>query len=376
MTGKATPRPGFAVAVAVYMLAAIAGLAAATFHAVAQAQRAATRSASHDLAVSAAEAGLGATLASWDVAGRDSQPVGAVDSTTIIASRPPPTRARVFVIRLTRQTYWIASVGEAAAGTAVEAIRAHNLLAEVLRPTFPARAALMSRGAVVAGRDASITGDDAPPPGWTDCPPPDTVPGASVLIPHGETASYDDGPPLPGATLDSAAADSDGYQLFGGVAAASLADRATIMVAPGAILSPSPDIGGDCQPRGGDRPAGSWGEPARSGIAAGCERFYPVVRAAGDLTVTRGRGQGVLLVAGRLRIEGPFTFHGVILAGGGIDVTGSDVLVYGAVLSAAAQGVTWRGGGELRRSTCAVNRVADAAARPYAVPVRPWSELF
>jgi hypothetical protein len=358
------------------MLAAIAGLAAATFHAVVQAQRAATRAARHDQAASAAEAGLGAMLASWDVAGRDSQPIGAVDSTMIVASGPPPTRARLFVIRLTRQTYWIASVGEAAAGTAVEAVRAHNLLAEVLRPTFPDRAALMSRAAVVAGRDASITGDDAPPPGWTDCPPPDTVPAASVLIPHGETASYDDGRPLPGAKVDSAAADSAGYQLFGSVAAWSLADRATIVVAPGAILSPSPDTGRDCQPSGGERPAGSWGEPARSGTAAGCERFYPVVRAAGDLTVTRGRGQGLLLVAGRLRIEGPFTFHGVILADGGIDVTGSDVLVYGAVLSPAAQGVIWRGGGELRRSTCALNRVADAAARPYAVPLRPWSELF
>jgi Kef-type K+ transport system membrane component KefB len=81
-------------------------------------------------------------------------------------------------------------------------------------------------------------------------------------------------------------------------------------------------------------------------------------------------------VHGRLRIQGPFLFVGLILASGGIEVTGQDVTVYGAILSAGSAGVTWRASGELRRSTCAVARVSNAAARPYPVPYRGWAELF
>jgi hypothetical protein len=92
--------------------------------------------------------------------------------------------------------------------------------------------------------------------------------------------------------------------------------------------------------------------------------------------VTSGRGQGILLVNGRLRIDGPFVYHGIVLARGGIETRGSDVTVYGAVLSADWRGVVWNATGQVRRSTCAVARASEAAVRPYPVPHRAWAELF
>jgi hypothetical protein len=81
-------------------------------------------------------------------------------------------------------------------------------------------------------------------------------------------------------------------------------------------------------------------------------------------------------VDGRLRIDGPLAFDGVVIAAGGIETHGSDVTIYGAVPSTDPRGVVWNASGQVRRSTCAVARVSNAAARPYPVPHRGWAELF
>jgi hypothetical protein len=358
------------------MLAAIAGLAAASVYTVVEARRAANRSTRQEEAASTADAGLRAVLESWDVPRRDSMAIGGIDSATSVQRRQSGADGRAFVIRLTPSVYWIASAGNAATQTSVEATRAHNLVVETLRPRFAARAALVSRGDVVAGGEVTIDGRDAAPPGWTDCPRADSAAAPSIIVPDGAAATFDDGRPIPNVEADSAAAAISTYRSFGRVAATALADRASITVAPGAILSPAPDIGRDCQPSDASGTHISWGEPARAGHATECERFYPVIHALGDLTIRRGRGQGVLIVSGRLRIEGPFLFHGVIISGGGIDATGPDVWIYGYAASAGASGVIWRAEGELRRSTCAVARASEAAARAYPIPLRAWSELF
>jgi hypothetical protein len=366
-------RSGFVAAVALYALAMMAGLALASFYAVMEARRAADRGARQAEAASAADAGVAGALSSWDVARRESLPVGAIDS-----GAPGGALAdggRTFVIRLTQSVYWIASAGRAATGSRVESARTHTLLVEVLRPEFPTGAALVSRGNIIAAGEVTIDGDDSPPPDWEDCSPVDTAAAPAIVVPPGNSATFEDGRPLPNIRLDTAAATPAAFQSFGRVEAAALAARATLTIAPGAILSPAPDTTRDCQIGHGATPS-NWGDPARGASATGCERFHPVIRALGDLTVAGGRGQGVLLVSGRLRIQGPFVFAGVVIAGGGIEATGPGVRIYGVAMSAGAAGVSWLADGEVRRSTCAVSRVVEAAARVYPVPRRAWAELL
>jgi hypothetical protein len=324
------------------MLASIGGLAAASFFAVMEARRSANRLARQDEAAAAADDALFRLLGRLDATALDLLPVGSTDS------------GLAFVTRLTKGVYWITAVGRAAAGTSVEAGRVHNLLVEVLRPTVPSRAAIVSAGAVLAGSDVVMSGDDSPPPGWTDCPATDTTPAPAV---HGS-------------------GDTATYQLLGRVTTAALAARADIAIAGGAILSPRPDIARECVPSAFDEDAANWGEPLRIGQSPGCERWLPVIHASGDLAVTSGRGQGILLVDGHLRIAGPFLFYGVIVAFGGIEASGPDVTVYGTVLSGSSGGVVWRAAGQVQRSTCAVRRSADAAAKPFVVTRRGWAELF
>jgi hypothetical protein len=229
----------------------------------------------------------------------------------------------------------------------VEGRTTHHLLLEVRRPEVSASAALTSRGDVLVGPDAAVVSEDSPPPGWLDCPPPDTGGGFSVVVPQGVAARTGDGLPIPDAVVGEAAGRPETYEQLGEVSTTELAARADVTFPPGAILSQERD----------------------SAIAR-------VVHGAGDLIVTGGGGQGVLLVHGRLSIRGPFHFAGVVIARRGIAASGADVRIYGAVLSAGPEGVTWHGSGVLRRSTCAVRRAIDAAARPFVVGRRGWAELF
>jgi hypothetical protein len=369
----ASERPGFAAPLALCMLAAVAGLAAGSFHSVVHARRAANRSAREQQAASVSDRALHAALESWNVTRYDSLPIGGVHALPGVSAPGDLSHARAVVTRLTNRLFWLTAVGRTAEGTAVEARRLQQVLVEVLRPSMPAPA-LTSRGEVRVGADAEIAADDRPPPGWADCPPPDTASGPAVLVPEGVSVTAAGGGVAPTTAFDPTAGDPTTYSRLARVSVAGLEARAERLLPAGAIVSPAPDVRAGCR-SDGKASSESWGEPVRTGESEPCERHFPVIAARGDLVVTDGRGQGVLLVNGRLRIRGPFLFAGLILATGGIEVSGRDVSIYGAVLSAGAGGVEWLAG-ELRRSSCALERARDAAARPYVVRRRGWAEVY
>lgn len=363
-------RRGFAAPLALCMLAALAGLAAGAFHSIVQARRAADRSWREQQATALADRALGAAIHSWNVPAYDSLPVGGMHSVEHPGDSVERSGARSVVMRVTERLFWVATVGRAAVGTPVAAQRLQQLVVEVLRPAMP-RVALTSRGDLRVGPEAEIQPEDRAPPGWADCPSPDTAVGPAVLLPDGGRVSGGGTPPI--VATDPAAGDPSTYDRLGRVPVSALAERAQVEIAAGAILSPLPDLAGGCR-SGVFALVGSWGEPLRSGGREACERYFPVVVARGDLVVTGGRGQGVLIVNGRLRIRGPFLFAGLILAKGGVELSDAGAEVYGAVLSADPAGVDWLGGA-LRRSSCALWRAGDAAARPYPVALRGWAEV-
>jgi hypothetical protein len=160
------------------------------------------------------------------------------------------------------------------------------------------------------------------------------------------------------------------------VAAASLVASADIDIAAGSMVAPSPDVEHACQAGSAGRVATSWGDPHHIGRSEGCEAFFPIIHAAGALTVTGGRGQGVLIVDGRLIIRGPFLFAGVVLARGGIETVGEGVDISGLVLSPPFTVAMLVGAGTIRRSTCAVAKASEAARRPLPERLGGWAELF
>jgi hypothetical protein len=343
---RVVARRGFAAPLAACTLAAVTALAAASFHTVVQARRAATRFRAQEQAASAADLGLYSALGGWIVAARDSLQIGGVDS-SVSPADPALVGARVLVTRITQRLFWLDAAAATRAGTSVEASRIHHLLIEVLRPVVPTAAALVARGDVLVGADATIDGTDTPPPGWSGCPPAHSVAAWSVMVPVGVVARDDDGLPIAGSTVDERAARTETYELLGGLSRTELAARADVVLSAGAILSPPRD-----------------------------STIHPVFYAPGDLAVSGVGGRGVLLVEGRLSVRGPFEFAGVILAGRGIEASGPDVNLYGTVFSAGTEAVLWRGRGAIRRSTCAVDRASNGAARAVVVARRGWAERY
>jgi len=102
-----------------------------------------------------------------------------------------------------------------------------------------------------------------------------------------------------------------------------------------------------------------------------------VTYAPADLTLTGTMPAGVLLVGGRLTINGPFAFSGVIIARGGVEARGAGSTVIGIVLSASRDsGAVKLTGITLRFSRCEALRALDASVPIRPVRDRSWAELY
>ncbi len=362
MIRRSEPR-GFALLLGVCLLAVIGGVAAAAAFAIREAQRSASRLAHQESASGTADSALFARIEAWDQRASDSLPVGSIDS----------AYPSSYVTRVTHSVYAVTAIGNSGREPGAHATRASSLLLEVRRPTVPTAAALTARGNVVVAAGAQPSLGDAVPPEWQDCPAPDTADAVAIVVPFGARAEDETGAAIASVSHDSVAERAATYEILGRVTTKELTERADVHLTAGAVVSPQPPAEGGCN-RSGGVSRDSWGEPLRNGASPGCERVFPVVHATGDLVVRGGRGQGVLIVDGRLHVDGPFLYYGLVLARS-IEMSGSDVTVYGAVLSGGEGDVSWLASGRLRRSTCALFRASSGAARAYPVRRGGWSEV-
>ena len=99
----------------------------------------------------------------------------------------------------------------------------------------------------------------------------------------------------------------------------------------------------------------------------------------GDLKVTTGRGQGILLVDGNFTVAGNFQFDGAVIARGGLKMSGTGNKIVGAVMAASVQvndDVSLSGNTSLLYSSCALQAALSATAYPAQATQRSWVDLF
>ncbi len=331
-------RRGFALLLALLTLGVAGTFLVAGFYAARSDERAdrlARRVAQLDGANASALAELGAR---WDSAARFAQPVGATAEMPV-AAPDAGADTRVRITRLSMFLYLAAARSRDRHDTTVAA--GATALLRVQAPIFALLAAATARGDVgppdrivylpsdpAAGRACGL----APPDGGGILPGFAVPPGRSAPAPWVESI---------GAGLDST------YQWFGGVALDTLLVRATRELAPG-VPNPAP-------------------------VGA-------ISVARGDLTLTWGFGRGLLIVLGRLILAGPVRFDGVIVAMGGIEVTGTGVLVAGALLAGGGMpnAVLTNGNGnmDLRSDPCLVADVAWHAGVVRPIAGWEWSPVL
>jgi hypothetical protein len=364
-----------ALAISIVALAVIGTLVAAAHLAAIQAHRAGERRFRQAEALAAAEYGVERVAANAPLAAWRAMLPGATDS----AGSWTVGGARV-AVRITRlgdslqPVVLLEGIGSAGSVGARRALRTTSLTMSISEGRFAPLGALTIGGPVSIGAGVTIEGADLPPAGWS-CPPGGAaLPG--IATPDASTVSAGAcGPGCLGGAPPVAqlapAADSTTYLSFGELSWAQLAATAR-PISP--VAFPAPVIsGGACL----TSDPGNWGDPSRSTPPGACESFAPVLYAPGDLHLTGGTGQGVLLVGGNLTVSGGARFAGLVVARGTVHAHGTGGRIEGAVMAASIGGAAGDIAAPLAivHSRCALRAAEAAATRLLPVPFRGWVEV-
>jgi hypothetical protein len=374
-------REGFALAVALAAIVIIGGIIAGVFFASTQEYRIGRNSLLQTRALTSAEYGLNTVLTSqqwnstWNtpaangvLAVRDFQPSSGSTGT-------------VRVTHLGNGQYWLVADGLAGSRIGAQGRRRIGVLVKIKTPKVNMLGALTTRGSVKVGGSSYISGNDTTYADW-DCPPAGaplagiaTNDAANVTTPGCNNLSCVTGNP-PIKQDPQAAADST-YFKFGDVDWAQLVAMAQKTFPGSSTLTgmKASYSGSACNT--GD--AFNWGDPYHTlGALAYCETYFPIIYSPGDLKLTGGYGQGILLVEGDLSVSGGFEFYGPVIVKGSLKTTGTGGHFNGGVMAANVdlEQNTVLGDAVVHFSRCAINKALTAVGTPVLAKGRSWVELF
>jgi hypothetical protein len=334
-------------------------------------------------AEAAAEMGLNRLTTDWDLSKNTSTVAG--DTLRKTYTDPGGATVNVFLTRLNGPFFWAVSEANTR-GNSLQygSRRRYGALIRLNSADIPFMAALTGRGNVKVGGSALVDGNDHDLGSAYKCPPK----GANLA---GVAMSDTTAAQLPGCTQakscvngtpkflqTAAAADTMTYFQYGNSNYTLLAQSASIVVPAGANLAGAvgPVVSGNICNKTVNN---NWGDAARNTPAGACETYFPVVHALGNLKVTGGYGQGILLVDGDLEMSGEFWYVGVIIVRGTITSTGTGAHIYGSVMAANVDldgDQTIIGNSAIYYSSCALYNVMNAAAFPAMAKGRAWVNLY
>ena len=122
----------------------------------------------------------------------------------------------------------------------------------------------------------------------------------------------------------------------------------------------------------------NWGEPYRGiGTIAGCYDYFPIIHVIGDLSLTGGYGQGILLVDGDLSVQGGFEWFGPVIVLGHVTTSGTGGHFNGGVMAADVnlEQNTVLGNAVVTYSSCTIIRALTASANARLLKERRWMDL-
>jgi cytoskeletal protein CcmA (bactofilin family) len=329
-------------------------------------------------AAAAAELGLNRVPVDWNLADNTALTVGNTRTKTYTA--PGGATANVVITRLDGPFFWVVSEGYAGGmGSQASARRRYGVLFRLNMPNMNFMGAITTQGNTTVSGNVTVNGNDAAPAGWSGCGGTQNVAGAAIS--PTTTATVNGSVTLNGSPpvlTTPAAGDSNTYFNYGNSTYQSLAAAANLTYPGGTLLTGVGPIivGGVCQT---SLTPANWGESNHTTPAGACDTYFPVIHVLGDLKVTTGRGQGILLVDGDLTVAGSFTFDGAVIARGGLKMSGTGNKIVGAVMAASVSvndDVSLSGNTSLLYSSCALQSALSASAYPTQAMQRSWVDLF
>ena len=364
---------GFALGVAIFALVVVGALVAGGFFIGLQEQRLGRNAIGNQQAFHAAEAGIEIELSNWNSITYNALANGDVSTFT----RWLPDSSgwyRGEVRRMSKYIFFVESEGFSRDSSS----RAHLGMLTRLRPLEIAiGGAVVTQGQIELVGNATLTGADTDPQGWTGCPvaPDDSLPGILTNDTSAVKGSniFGDPPWQEDATITDSSLTNFGDYDFD-----DLRQLAAIVLA-GQNLSTNifpRASGGTCTTSN----TFNWGEPGTT--VTECQGHFPVIYVDGDATINGVRGQGVLIVNGSLTIQGVFDFAGPIIVKDDLDLTGansgSGVRLTGGVIAGnvIAGKNSFSGNASISYSFCAIDRALRAGAMSKPLRERSWVNLY
>ena len=381
------PRRGIALVTAILGILVIGALISGIFFASSQNYKASRNALYQERALTAAEFGQNVVLRDWNVDTAFLMAVGAIRTRTVNVQNR--ASAEVTWTKLNKLTYWVVSEGRTELGTDRQARRRTGMIVRLDVPDIPARGALNLRSVAVdtIGVSATVSGTDVNPTGWNDCPLAGPAgPGivasdtTRMAIKGANCASYNCVTGTPKREAEPMMADTAEFFTFGGMNWADLTALATpaTTYAAGTLMT-----GGSGATSMGPRVVNgvcdkssiyNWGDPGRTTV---CANYFPVIWGKGNLSISGGAGQGILIVDGDLIASGGATFHGPVLVRGRVLSSGQGAHFVGGVMVGNQNGQpsTFLGFGSFKFSRCTLITALAAHAKP-TVPKRSWADMY
>ncbi len=391
---RSTPDAGFVlpgVLLALVLLGAIAVVSMMTTGQERMTGRALRESAK---AFYAAEAGANAIIAEWDQAGYDTLLAGPGDSLDLGWRTLENSLSYWAMLRRVDGGSGTRLYTISVTGRGLGVLGGQRVVGVALRTTtttieLPGAFVFAGSATIGKGGNVIIDGNDNIPPGWGDvCDGPGPAkPGLAVsdttLITFEDAPTLMGDPPLIQAPFDTLAFDALFHQLVA---------NADITFPPGVEIDDSYQI----QPV--ENPPGvcdtsvptNWGAPEDP--THPCFDYFPIIYAPGGFnfkTQPDHAGQGIILVEEEAQLENGFSWYGLIMAKGDIQVEqgksgcepaniygglytrndNSKTKLWGPKWFPECQGVV--PGSSLFYSSCVMQRIATNTAAASAGPTRP-----
>lgn len=333
-------------------------------------------------ATAAAEMGLNRLLVEWDITDNTRLLTGDTLQRVYLTDGG---RAALTVTRLPGPFLWAVSEGQAGPSRVdLSARRQFGTLLRFELPEVGYLGALTARGGVKVGGTAYISGTDYTIGGSKGCPTAQAV--AGVAMADTTTALKMPGCSItkscisgsPAWTEKPAANDTATYFNYGGTNYTNMTAAATKVYPAGTTLTGIGPVvvSGVCQ----RTLLTNWGELQRSNPATPCESLFPIIHAQGNLHVSGGRGQGIMLVDGDLTLSGSFWFAGLVIVRGTIRTQGSGAGILGAVMAANIaldeEASSTLGNSYIQYSSCALQQALINTSPPSQAKERGWVEVF
>ncbi len=370
-----TREHGFALAVSIFALVIIAALITGIFFAAQQEWKIGIASMASQRAFSAADAGINNAIANWHM-GWNNITVGG--ESTFTGSLPSGTASYTGTIQhLNPQLYFIQVTGTDQNNLATRTLGALSRLKYV---NVTVKGAVTTQNGLKIGGSTYINGVDTNPTGWSCDPVSDTLPGIdtgdSSNITTSGCTNYSCVQGSPKIKQDTTINDSTFLQ-FGDFSWNDLVSMATDIYptsyGPASDFAPV-GTATTCTTSFKD----NWGDPMVPPTVPPCATYFPIIYVNGNLKLTGGYGQGILIVNGDLSVQGGFQFFGPVLVKGSLTTQGTGGHFNGGVMAAnmVDSSSVINGNAVVTYSSCALLKALQANSPGRWLRQRSWLDLF